>query len=183
MIAEFNPGKRHRDALAALAQCSDSRIVLALAGAGREMDAMRRLAQSLGVANRVRFLGQRRDIPALVLSARAVILPSEREGLPRSLLEALSLGVPAIGTNIRGISELIGSDRGILVPLGDTDALADAFRRLATHPDEARAMGERGRAAMADYDLRVILRLHEELYDEAIRAAPSQRGTVLESAS
>ena len=66
MIAEFNPGKRHHDALAALAKCGDSRVVLALAGAGREMDAMRRLAEALGVADRVRFLGQRRDIPALV---------------------------------------------------------------------------------------------------------------------
>ena len=104
--------------------------------------------------------------------------------MPRSLLEALSLGVPAIGTNIRGISELVGADRGILVPLGDTAALANAFHRLAENPDEARAMGERGRAAMADYDVRVILRLHDELYDETLRAASARPGgAVLESVS
>jgi lipopolysaccharide/colanic/teichoic acid biosynthesis glycosyltransferase/glycosyltransferase involved in cell wall biosynthesis len=175
MVAEFNPGKRHRDAIAALARSGDPRIVLALAGEGREFEAMRRLAESLGVAARVRFLGQRLDIPALVRLARAVVLPSEREGLPRSLMESLSLAVPAIGTNIRGISELIGADRGILVPLGDTAALADAYRRLAANPDEARAMGERGRAAMAGYDVRVILRMHEELYDEALRAIPTPK--------
>jgi glycosyltransferase involved in cell wall biosynthesis len=178
MIAEFNPGKRHRDALAALARCGDARIVLAMAGAGREFEAMRRLAASLGVAERVRFLGQRRDVPALVRLARAVVLPSEREGLPRSLMEALSLAVPAIGTNIRGISELIGADRGILVPLGDPAALADAYRRLAADADEARAMGERGRAAMAGYDLGVILRLHQELYGEALGASLAPKNMV-----
>jgi glycosyltransferase involved in cell wall biosynthesis len=184
MIAEFNPGKRHRDALAALAECGVPGAVLALAGAGKEMDAMRRLAASLAIAERVRFLGQRRDIPALVRLSRAVVLPSEREGLPRSLMEALSLGVPAIGTDIRGISELIAPDRGILVPLGDRSALAAAFRRLADHPDEAMAMGQRGRAAMAGYDLGVILRLHDELYDETLRAAAARPGgAVLESVS
>ena len=70
------------------------------------MEETRKLARALGVADRVHFLGHRPDIPALVRASVAVLLPSEREGLPRSVMEALSLGVPVVGTRIRGIVRL-----------------------------------------------------------------------------
>jgi glycosyltransferase involved in cell wall biosynthesis len=180
MVAEFNPGKRHCDALAAFARCGVPDSVLAFAGEGPLLGAMKDLAGSLGIADRVRFLGYRRDIPALIRLARATVLPSEREGLPRSLMESLSLGVPAIGTDIRGIADLLGHGGGLLVPLGDQAALAAAFRRLAENPNEARVLGERGRLAMAGYDIHTILRLHESLYDEALRALPADRRPTLE---
>ena len=182
MVAEFNPGKRHRDALHAFARCEVPNAILALAGEGPLLDETQRLAASLGVADRVRFLGYRRDIPVLMRLARATVLPSEREGLPRSLMESLSLGVPAIGTDIRGIADLLAHGGGLLVPLGDPTALAAAFRRLAENPDEARILGERGRLAMAGYDIHAILRLHESLYDEALRSLPADRRPALEPA-
>ncbi|MBX9680318.1 MAG: glycosyltransferase family 4 protein [Gemmataceae bacterium] len=178
MIAEFNPGKRHRDALRAFAQCGCPNAVLALAGDGMLKPQMQQLAAELGIADRVRFLGFRRDIPTLVRLSRAVMLPSEREGLPRSLMESLSLGVPAIGCSIRGVADLLGDGRGLLVPVGDPAALAAAIRRLAEHPDEAAAMGERGREAMKSYDLREIIRMHEELYDEVLGTRTGDRAMV-----
>jgi glycosyltransferase involved in cell wall biosynthesis len=178
MIAEFNPGKRHRDALRAFAQCGCPNAVLAFAGDGVLKSEMQRLATELGIADRVRFLGFRRDIPTLIRLSRAVMLPSEREGLPRSLMESLSLGVPAIGCTIRGVADLLGDGRGLLVPVGDPPALAGAIRRLAEHPDEAAVMGERGRQAMKTYDLREILRMHEELYDEVLGICAGDRDLV-----
>ena len=168
MIAEFVPGKRHRDALAAFARLGRRDVWLALAGTGPLMEETRRLAGRLGVADRVRFLGVRRDIPALVRASVAVLLPSQREGLPRSVMESMSLGVPVIGSRIRGTADLLEGGCGLLVPMGDTAALAEALTQVLDHPDESRAMARRGRARIAGYDLRRIIRLHEVLYDEAL---------------
>jgi glycosyltransferase involved in cell wall biosynthesis len=172
MLAEFIARKRHSDCLHAFARCGRPDAVLAFLGDGPLEDAMRQLAASLGIADRVRFLGYRRDISKLIRLARATILPSAQEGLPRSVMESLCLEVPVIGSRIRGTSDLLDQGGGLLVPVGDVAALAAAMQRMIDHPDEARAMGERGRRGMADYDQRAIVRLHEELYDEALRSLP-----------
>jgi glycosyltransferase involved in cell wall biosynthesis len=171
MVAEFNPGKRHRDAVAALARQGRAEARLAFAGTGPLMEETRQLAMALGVADRVCFLGFRPDIPSLVRASVAVVLPSEREGLPRSIMESLSLGVPVIGTRIRGIVDLLEGGGGLLVPVGDVVALAEAMTRVLDKPHEAREMGRRGRECMADFDLRKVIAMHEVLYDAALRSA------------
>jgi glycosyltransferase involved in cell wall biosynthesis len=169
MIAEFNPEKRHRDALAAFARLNRPATRLAFAGTGRLVEEMRRLAGRLGVAKRVHFLGARRDIPALVRASVAVLLPSEREGLSRSLMESLSLGVPVVGTRVRGIVDLLEDECGLLVPVGNATALAESLAWILDHQDESQAMGRRGRERMMAYDLQKIIGLHEALYEEALR--------------
>ncbi|MCC6417364.1 MAG: glycosyltransferase family 4 protein [Gemmataceae bacterium] len=175
MVAEFIPRKRHRDVLQAFARLNRRDGVLALAGTGPLLEKMKGLASVLGIADRVRFLGFRRDIPALARAAAALLLPSEQEGLPRSVMEAMAMGVPVIGSRIRGMTDLLEDGCGLLVPVGDVAGLAQAMTRILDHPQEARAMGERARRRAADYDLRHIIALHETLYDEALRephAAP-----------
>lgn len=169
MIAEFIPRKRHRDALAAFARLRRIDARLAFAGTGPLEDAMKRRVAELGLAGRVHFLGLRRDIPALVRASVAVVLPSEQEGLPRSAMESLSLGVPVVGSRIRGTADLLESGGGLLVPVGDVAALAGAFGRVLDYPEQAREMGRHGREHMADYDLERVIGLHERLYEEALR--------------
>jgi glycosyltransferase involved in cell wall biosynthesis len=168
MVAEFNPGKRHRDAVAALARQRRPDVHLALAGTGPLMDDTRRRARDLGLANRVHFLGFRSDIPALVRASVAVVLPSEREGMPRSIMEALSLGVPAIGTRIRGTADLLEGGCGLLVPVGDVPALAGALSTVLDDPAGAEHMVRRGRERIVDYDLRKIIACHDTLYRHAL---------------
>lgn len=174
MVAEFIPRKRHRDALQAFARLNRPDALLALAGSGPCVEEMRQLADKLGISARVRFLGFRKDIPTLIRAAACLLLPSEQEGLPRSILECLSLGVPAIGCRIRGVADLLEGGSGLLVPVGDVERLADALRQMLDHPDEARTMGERGRRLACDHDLRKIIRMHEALYEEALRPAWAQ---------
>jgi glycosyltransferase involved in cell wall biosynthesis len=85
-------------------------------------------------------------------------------------MESLSLEVPVIATDIRGSRDLVGADCGLLVPVGDTAALARAMQQLLDHPEQAAAMGKRGRAKMAAFDLQTVLKLHEELYRTALAA-------------
>ena len=170
MVASFDPGKRHRDALDALALTGRSDIHLALAGTGPLEDDVRAQAARLGVAGRVHFLGRRDDVPRLMLASLATVLPSEREGLNRSVMESIALGVPVLGAGARGIRDLITDpSRGVLFPVGDASALAKAMVEIADDPPK-----ERPRPDPA-WDIRELLRAHEELYAGLIstpRAAP-----------
>lgn len=170
MVAEFNPGKRHRDVLAALRLPGMEKVHVAFAGDGPLRAALEVEAMTAGIGARAHFLGFRRDIPVLMRASRAVLLPSQREGLPRSLLEALSMGLPIVGADIRGIHELADGDCGRLHAVGDAAGLAAALRELAADPDGAAAMGARGRERMVrDYDEKVVVRLHDELYADLLK--------------
>ncbi|BAY30335.1 putative group 1 glycosyl transferase [Nostoc carneum NIES-2107] len=167
-IAEFIPRKRHQDLLRAFAKVAKPNSCLALAGDGPLKAQMQQLAAELGILDRVRFLGFRRDIANLIGSAIATILVSEQEGLPRSIMESLCMQVPVIGSDIRGIRDLLEGGCGLLVQLGDIAELANAIAYILDHPQEAKAMGKRGWEIMANYDLQHILQLHESLYAEAL---------------
>jgi glycosyltransferase involved in cell wall biosynthesis len=168
MVAEFIHRKRHEDAIRAFGKMANDRAHLLLAGNGPLVPTMRELASSLGLEDRVHFLGFRDDIPTLMRASRAVLLVSAQEGLPRSVMEALCLEVPVIGTRVRGTKDLLDSEHGILVELGDVDGIARALDWAAAHPDRCQEMGRRGRRAMRPYDVRNIIAEHESLYAEAL---------------
>ena len=117
--AEFIPRKRHADAIAAMAHLPDTPAYLLLAGDGPLLEKMKALAVSLRVAGRVHFIGLRNDVPRLLRAADVALLPSQQEGLPRAILEAMAMGVPAIGSDIRGTRELLASGAGRLFPTGN----------------------------------------------------------------
>lgn len=165
VVAELNSGKRHRDTVAALAASNRPEVTLVCAGVGPEEEAIKRLARELGVEDRVKLIGYRRDIPVLMKLSFAVALPSEREGLPRSLMEASALEVPVVATRIRGVTELVVHGvTGYLTEVGDVSAQAEAIRSLVDEPAAAKEMGCAGRDAMRPFDLNNVIRLHDELY-------------------
>jgi glycosyltransferase involved in cell wall biosynthesis len=167
-VADFIPRKRHRDLLHAFVGLpSPARLLLA--GDGPELEAMAKLANDLGIAERVLFLGIRADIPVLIKVADALILVSDQEGLPRCVLEAMAMARPVIGTRIRGTTDLIEEGGGILVPVGDPDAIAVAMRSIMDRPADARKMGMRGRQLVSQYDQARILTLHDHLYEQVLQ--------------
>lgn len=167
MVAEFTPGKRHRDAVRALAQTA-GHYHLALAGEGPLSAKTVNLGRQLGVAERVHFLGFRNDVPVCMRAGCGLLLPSDREGLSRSILEAFCLGVPVIATDVRGNRDLV-RDNGTLVPLGDTSALAAAMERVAEGGDEIAALTAKASEFVRQFDIEVVLRMHDELYARAMR--------------
>jgi glycosyltransferase involved in cell wall biosynthesis len=171
MIAELIPRKRHEDVLHAFARLPGRHTRLLLAGTGPLLEDLRRQATDLKIQDRVHFLGFRRDIPVLLGASRALILASEHEGLPRSVMEAMCMETPVIGVRIRGIEDLLEGDCGFLVEKGDRDGLASAMKQVRDDPKEALDRAARARAKMARYDLKNILELHEALYRD-VRTAP-----------
>lgn len=168
-IAEFTPNKNHALLLRSWpAVCRQApQAYLLLAGTGETMPAMRRLAAKLGVSDRVRFIGYREDIPALLQSAEVVALTSRREGLPKTLMEAMAAGKPAVATDVRGSRDLVKhGENGFLVNLNAPDMLAVYLRELLMDPAKARRMGERGREMIKRHSIEGVLQEMAEIYEK-----------------
>ncbi len=171
MVAEFSPVKRHEHLLEALAQAKRGRVVTVFAGTGPLEESIRARADELGLADRVRFAGFRRDIPALLAASDALALVSAREGLPRSVLEAMSMGLPVIGTQTRGIVDAVGKVAGWTVPKHDTTALAALIEQAADEPGEVASKGAAAYARTRErFALTDVLQAYEGLYTEARQA-------------
>jgi glycosyltransferase involved in cell wall biosynthesis len=136
--ARLHPQKGHAVLLAAAAQVPEATFVLA--GDGPLRAELEQQARALGVADRCVFLGYRADVPAILAAADLVVLPSLFEGLPVSILEAMAAQRPVVATAIGGTDEAITHDQtGLLVPAGDSTALAAAIQRVRMDP----ALGHR----------------------------------------
>jgi glycosyltransferase involved in cell wall biosynthesis len=168
MVAEFTRNKRHRDVVQAMARLKRPDIHTAFVGEGACRAEVETQVAQLSLSKTIHFLGYRRDVPALFRAATCATLTSQREGLPRSVMEALCLEVPVVGSDARGIRDLLEGGGGIVVPVGDVAKLAEAIRELVDHPPRARQMGETGRRNMAQYSLPNVIKLNEELYRHAI---------------
>lgn len=170
MIAEFGAVKRHAHLIDALARVTNPDVVVVFAGDGPLESEVRASVSAHGLRESVRFAGYRRDIPQLLSASDALVLVSEREGLPRSVLEAMASGIPVIGTRTRGITDAVG-DTGWVVPKYDPAALAAAIDESASNPAEAHRRGLLARArAQQRFSLDSIIADYEELYREALAA-------------
>jgi glycosyltransferase involved in cell wall biosynthesis len=177
VVGELSRRKRTADVVEALALMRHKDAIVVLAGLGREQERLEDLASRRRVLARVRFAGFVEDVRPLVGSATALVLASDREGLARAIMEALALEVPVIASTARGNRELVDAETGIIVPTGDTRVLAAAMDWLIDHPVERREMGRRGRPRMVErYDLRTLLRRHEEMYAEMLATRGTRRG-------
>ena len=119
-------------------------------------DDMLTLLRHAGLGSRLRLLGYRTDVAAILAAADIFVLPSHFEGLPMSVIEAMLTGLPVVATSIRGPREQVVPEiTGLLVPPASVAPLADALNQLVGDPAARAAMGSAGRARAV------------ELYDEA----------------
>jgi glycosyltransferase involved in cell wall biosynthesis len=156
-VAALAEKKGHRHLFAALADVPDA--TLEIVGDGELRSELERLAVKLGVADRVSFLGERpkEQVAELMRAADLFVLPSLAENLPVALIEAQASGLPAVASDVGGVSELLDPGAGALVPAGDPAALADAIRTTLARLDSfdsarltARARARYGYAAIRD---------------------------------
>jgi glycosyltransferase involved in cell wall biosynthesis len=126
----------------------DARLVVV--GDGELRDALERRTRSLGLADRVRFAGWRRDLDAIYAGTDVGVLSSLNEGTPVALIEAMAAAHPVVATAVGGVEDVVVHGRhGLIVPARDAAAMADAMERLARDPDERRRMGQAARRDVA----------------------------------
>jgi glycosyltransferase involved in cell wall biosynthesis len=124
------------------------RLYLWLAGEGEERAALERRVAALALGARVKFLGWRDDVPALLAAADMLVSSSRHEPLGNVVIEAWAASLPVVATASAGPRALIrDGESGLIVPVGDADALARALERVAGDPVLRAALGAGGRAA------------------------------------
>lgn len=166
-VAAFSAEKDHATLLEAWADIEKVHPTaeLHLAGSGKLEDELRGLSASLSL-QRVRFLGWRDDVAALINGADIVVLSSRAEGLGSSLCEAQAAGKAVVATSAGGIAEAVEhGETGLLSPPGDAQALGAHIKALLADPDRRKNMGEAGRArAVTRFAPQRIAEAHEALY-------------------
>ncbi len=172
-VARLSPEKDIANLVRATAmaveRAPDLRVEVAGGGPCRER--LCRLAAELGVADRVAFLGEVRDVPAVLSRARMFVLPSRSEGIPLTVLEAMACGLPVVATRVGGLPEVVEEGvTGHLVPPADPAALAAAMVETWSDPDRRDRMGHAGRRRAEQYfDIRRMVAQYEALYRDGTR--------------
>jgi len=178
MAAQMVPWKGHRTFIEAVARvrrhCPG--IVALVAGGdlfcehAQYAAELNRLVSELGLAEAVRFLGYREDMPTLMADCDVLVVPSEGEPFGRVALEAMALGRPVVGTRDGGLPEVVADGRtGMLVPPRDAEAMAAALCTLLDDASLRRALGEGGRRRVrAEFSITDHVRQVQEVYDAVL---------------
>lgn len=162
---------------AALVAAVDARVTFVVVGDGELREELEALVAQRRLADRVRFLGWRADLAPIYADLDVVALTSANEGTPVSLIEAMASGRAVVATDVGGVPDLLGrGERGVLVPPGDSAALAGAVRELLADPDLRRRLGAAGREhALREHDARALLERIDGLYTHLIAGMAGER--------
>ena len=126
-----------------------------------------KLAASLGLNERVRFLGFRTDVPALLAASDVVVLSSHYEGMPLSAIEGMASGKPFIASDVDGLRDIVGG-AGLLFPQGDDAKLAGLIRQVCEDRDYGASVAAHCRERAMCYDIMHTVSEYERLYEESL---------------
>lgn len=174
IVGRLDPVKGHDLAMKAIADNGLSpNLHLHIIGVGPCEAKLKALAKDLGIAHRVHFLGFQRNIYDYIAYSDVLLIPSLHEGLPYTLLEAMALGTPIIAARVGGLAEVLqDSVTALLVPSGDTTALAQAIGRLHANPELRHQLGKNARhLQQAQYSLEAMTKHYLDVYREVLLAA------------
>ena len=144
---------------------------LLLYGAGELHDELQALIDALGLSGRVRLMGLSADVPNAIKDARCFVMASDYEGLPNALLEAMAAGLPCVATDCLGggpAMVLQNGVNGLLVPMGDEEALAAALRRVLHNPAEAEALGQKARKTAESFRPAAVFALWRQYAEDIL---------------
>jgi glycosyltransferase involved in cell wall biosynthesis len=173
-VGRLEPVKNHSLLLHAfcLALKSMPGLRLWMVGDGSERTALESLAALLGITSQVTFWGQQIDVASFFSASDTFIMSSTSEGLPISLLQAFSMGLPAIVTDVGGMAEVVRLARaGITAPVRDTAAMAAAILRLAENDAERKQFSKNAEAAFhSRFTIETMADAYMDLYQKTARA-------------
>ena len=170
-IAAFVYHKDHPNFVhaAAIALNSNPKLHFIAVGSGVRLTAMQELAQELGIADKLCFTGMQKQVGSFLKALDIFVLASKKEGLGTSVLDAMSVGLPIIGTRAGGIPEMIEDGiSGLLVEKRNPEALAKAMLLLADDPDLRKRLGEGALSRVQHFSKEQMTRKNLELYKKLI---------------
>ena len=143
--------------------------LLLIVGDGAGLGVVRARIQALGLEQSVLVMGARSDVPTILAAMDVFCLPSEMEGMPMTVLEAMAAALPVVASNVGGIPAVVEAGRtGLIVPARAPEELEAALLALAIDPGRAREMGGAGRERLLEkFSLEQTISAYEDLYREA----------------
>jgi glycosyltransferase involved in cell wall biosynthesis len=170
-VARLVERKHHGHLLSAVARLTGrARLRLVLAGSGPDEADLRRQAEEEGIADRVIFAGEVKDVTSVLWASDLLCLPSRREGVPRVVMEAMACRLPVVATDVVGTREVVlDGETGVLVPFGDSPAMAAAIAALLDDPARRSALAERAYELLVrDWHQDVPVRRMSDLYERLL---------------
>jgi glycosyltransferase involved in cell wall biosynthesis len=167
-VARLRPQKAIEVLIDAFARLSRSlpEARLVIAGDGPCRPELERRAESSGLADRVHFLGMREDVDVVLEGIDVAAMSSDFEGSPLFGFECMAHGRPLVSTDVGGLADVFENGRtALLVPRGDSAALADSLEQMLRDPDRRRAIAEAARVQLEHYSIERIVERYVELYD------------------
>jgi glycosyltransferase involved in cell wall biosynthesis len=167
IVANLRPQKGYQVLLDAARTIADRGVPVRIAavGGGPLSTTLHARHAELALGDRFQFLGQREDVLELLAGADAFVLASLHEGLPVTLMEATSVGLPIVATSVGGIPQILENEvDALLVPPGDPDALAEAMTRLALDPELRECLGRRAKLRSSMFDIVEASRTIDDIY-------------------
>jgi glycosyltransferase involved in cell wall biosynthesis len=168
MIARMNdPAKRHDIFLQAADRLAAKhpKLEFILVGDGPLRPGLEAMAANLGLGERVIFLGERLDIPAVLAASDISVLPSMSESLSNAIMESMAAGVPVVACRAGGNDELIrDGENGFLVPTADPEALAERIDTLVQQPELRKSLGVTARQDARRFCVERVCGEYERLY-------------------
>ncbi|MBL7069002.1 MAG: glycosyltransferase [Candidatus Omnitrophica bacterium] len=161
--------KNFQNLLKALSKIKDG-VETVIVGDGPEREDLVRMRDNLGLSGTVKFLGVRSDIGNILNAIDILVVPSKREGLSLTILEAMSMGVPVIATDVGGNSEcVINGKTGFLVPSEAPEALGRAILKAVSDKKILTAMGNRAKKLFKSrFTVDSMIKTHENVYEEIL---------------
>jgi len=172
MVARFSPQKAQGLLLDAVRDI-ETPFELLFVGDGPDRSVLEQRARDLGLQDRVKFLGQRTDIPELLASSDIFALATNWEGFPISILEAMRAELPVVASNVNGVGEAVSNGiTGFLVPAADANAFRNRLVQLLTDVNLRRNMSAAGRLRFEkEFTADVMLRKTASIYSELVQPA------------
>lgn len=168
-VGELTKRKNHMAVIEALACLEEYDILYVVCGDGPMKARLRARAEELGVRERVKLLGFRKDIAELHKMADIFVFPSLQEGLPVALMEAMASGLPIVASRIRGNEDLIQNNRGgYLVKAQDSEQLAEAISKMIKNPEQRDKMEKRNLEIIKHYGQDAVLQKMKEFFNEIV---------------
>ena len=176
-VGRLEEQKGHETLLRALLKVTKP-VELRIAGTGSKQKFIEKTIQKLGLADRVRLVGDVENMPAYLGDCDLFVFPSRWEGQGIALLEAAAMGLPIVASNVGGIPEVVrDGESARLVPPDDLEALATAINWMLDHQDEAARMGVAARQAAERFSLDRMVAEYSALYEELAAQVEGLKGT------